>query len=247
MTLFQSVDGTLLNMTTVFVGASLGTLIGNRLPERFTRILFIGLGLFTAVTGLQNIFADTNGNMLVVLFGLLIGGLIGELIQIERRLEQLGAWAEKRLQSGRAGENSTIGTGFVTASLLFCVGPLTILGSLRNGLSGDTTDLVIKSILDGFAGLALAATLGWGVLLSIITILVVEGGLSLGAGAVAPVLAANVHILPELVATGGFLLIGVGLRLLKIADLKPGNFLPALVITPLLVALVAALPFGIAP
>jgi uncharacterized membrane protein YqgA involved in biofilm formation len=247
MTLFQSVDGTLLNMATVFVGATLGTLVGNRLPERFTRILFIGLGLFTAVTGLQNIFSDTNGNPLVILFGLLIGGLIGELIQIERRLEQLGAWAQKRLHSGRDGDTSTIGTGFVTASLLFCVGPLTILGSLRNGLSGDTTDLVIKSILDGFAGLALAATLGWGVLLSILTILAVEGGLSLGAGTVAPVLAANAHILPELVATGGFLLIGVGLRLLKIADLKPGNFLPALVITPLLVALVAALPFGIAP
>jgi uncharacterized membrane protein YqgA involved in biofilm formation len=247
MTLFQSVDGTLLNMATVFVGATLGTLVGNRLPERFTRILFIGLGLFTTVTGLQNIFSDTNGNTLVVLFGLLIGGLIGELIQIERRLEQLGAWAQKRLQSGRVADGSTIGVGFVTASLLFCVGPLTILGSISNGLTGDTKYLVIKSILDGFAGLALAATLGWGVLLSIITILVVQGGLSLGAGAVAPVLASNSHILPELVATGGFLLIGVGLRLLKIADLKPGNFLPALVITPLLVALVAALPFGITP
>jgi uncharacterized membrane protein YqgA involved in biofilm formation len=248
MTLFHSVDGTLLNMLTVLIGGIIGTLAGDRLPERFTRILFIGLGLFTVVTGLQNILGDTMGNTLVVLFGLLIGGLLGEGIRIERRLEQFGAWAQKRLRSRHAdGTHSTVGEGLVTASLLFCIGPLTILGSIANGLTGDTHDLVIKSILDGFAGLALAATLGWGVLLSIGTILVVQGGLSLGAGAVAPLLAANPHILPDLIATGGFLLIGVGLRLLKIADLKPGNFLPALVITPLLVALVASLPVGITP
>jgi len=246
--LFHSVNGTLLNMLTVLVGGLIGTTVGDRLPERFTRILFIGLGLFTVITGLQDILADKIGNGLVVLFGLLIGGLIGEGIQIERRLDQFGAWAQKRLHSANAdGTESTIGAGLVTASLLFCIGPLTVLGSIANGLNGDTRDLVIKSTLDGFAALALAATLGWGVLLSIGTILVVQGGLSLGAGAVAPLLTANQYILPQLVATGGFLLIGVGLRLLKIADLKPGNFLPALIITPLLVALVAALPFGITP
>ncbi len=246
--LFHAVNGTLLNMLTVLIGGLAGTTVGDRLPERFTRILFIGLGLFTAVTGLENILADKTGNALVVLFGLLIGGLIGEGIQIERRLDQFGAWAQKRLRAQKEdGTESTIGAGLVTASLLFCIGPLTILGSIANGLTGDTRDLVIKSTLDGFAALALSATLGWGVLLSIGTILVVQGGLSLGAGAIAPLLNANPSILPQLVATGGFLLIGVGLRLLRIADLKPGNFLPALVVTPLLVVLVAALPFGMTP
>ncbi len=254
MTLFRSVDGTLLNATTVLIGGILGTLAGSRLQERFTAILFIALGLFTAVTGLQEALGARNS--LVVLGGLLIGGLIGELLEIERQLDRFGNWVQARLRKGKSEQEgpvppesheSHVSEGFVTASLLFCVGPLTVLGSLTNGLNGDITDLAIKSMLDGFAALALAATLGWGVLLSIGTILLVQGGLSLGAGAIAPALHANTAIIPELVATGGFLLIDIGLRLLKIANLKPGNFLPALVVTPALVVLVAALPFGIKP
>jgi uncharacterized protein len=245
MTLFRSVDGTLLNAATVLIGGLLGTLAGSRLQERFTAILFIAIGLFTSVTGLQEALGAHNS--LVVLGGLLMGGLLGELLEIERQLDRFGNWVQARLRKGKSEQESHISEGFVTASLLFCVGPLTVLGSLTNGLNGDITDLTIKSFLDGFAGLALAATLGWGVLLSIGTILVVQGGLSLGAGAIAPALHSNTAIIPELVATGGFLLIGIGLRLLKIANLKPGNFLPALVVTPLLVVLVAALPFGIKP
>jgi uncharacterized membrane protein YqgA involved in biofilm formation len=245
MTLFRSVDGTLLNAATVLIGGLLGTLAGSRLQERFIAILFIALGLFTAVTGLQEALGARNS--LVVLAGLLIGGLIGEVLEIERQLDRFGNWVQARLRKGRAEQESHVSEGFVTASLLFCVGPLTVLGSLTNGLNGDITDLAIKSMLDGFAALALAATLGWGVLLSIGTILVVQGGLSLGAGAIAPALHSNTAIIPELVATGGFLLIGIGLRLLKIANLKPGNFLPALVVTPVLVVLVAAWHFGIKP
>lgn len=258
MTIIHATSGTLLNALTVLVGGTLGTVVGGRLPERFTRILFVALGLFTTVTGLHDALSARNS--LVVLGGLLIGGVVGELIQIERQLDRFGAWAQVRLVGKPAAattdatespapddRRARIGQGLVTASLLFCVGPLTILGSLANGLTGDTRDLVIKSTLDGFAALALAATFGWGVLLAIATILIVQGGISLGAGAIAPLLAANAAFIPELVATGGFLLIGIGLRLLKIADLKPGNFLPALVVTPLLVALVAALPLGITP
>jgi uncharacterized membrane protein YqgA involved in biofilm formation len=245
MAFFRAIDGTLLNALTVFIGGTIGTLVGDRLSERFTGILFIALGLFTTVIGIQD--ALTARNSLLVLGGLLIGGLMGEGLQIEYRLDQFGAWAQRRLKGARNSGPSRIGEGLVTASLLFCVGPLTILGSIANGLTGDTRDLVIKSTLDGFAALALAATLGWGVLLSVGTVLIVQGGLSLGAGAIAPLLHANAAIVPELVATGGFLLIGVGLRLLKLANLKPGNFLPALIITPLLVILVAALPGGIAP
>ena len=235
MTLFQAVNGTLLNALTVLIGGLLGTVVGDRLPERFTNTLFIALGLFTVVTGLRDALGAQNS--LVVLGGLLIGGVIGELIEVERRIELFGNWAQIRLHRGDG--ESRIGQGLVTASLLFCIGPLTILGALANGLSGDIRDLTIKSILDGFAALALAATLGWGVLLSIGTIVIVQGSISLLAGVIAPGLHANAAIIPELVATGGFLLIGVGLRLLKIANLKPGNFLPALLVTPVLVVLVA--------
>lgn len=245
MSLFRAVDGTLLNALTVLIGGVIGTLVGDRLKERYATILFIALGLFTTVTGLHD--ALTARNSLLVLGGLLIGGLAGEWMQIEQRLDRFGAWAQSKLKSAREGGQTRIGEGLITASLLFCVGPLTILGSLANGLTGDTRDLAIKSTLDGFASLALAATLGWGVLLSIGTILIVQGGLSLGAGAIAPLLNANSAIIPELVATGGFLLIGVGLRLLKLANLRPGNFLPALLVTPVLVIIVAALPGGIQP
>lgn len=243
MSLFQATSGTLLNMLTVLIGGTLGTLIGNRLSERFTTTFFIALGLFTTVTGIQEALGARNG--LVVLGGLLIGGVIGESLRIEYRLEQFGDWAQRRLHSITSGKSSQIGEGLVTASLLFCIGPLTFLGSIANGLTGDIKDLAIKSMLDGFASLALAATLGWGVLLSIGTILVVQGSISLSAGAIAPLLHANSAIIPELVATGGFLLIGVGLRLLKLANLKPGNFLPALVITPLLIGLLAQLHLNV--
>jgi len=124
---------------------------------------------------------------------------------------------------------------FVTSSLVFCVGPLTILGSLDNGLSGDPTKLVIKSTLDGFAALAFGATLGWGVLLSVFTILIFQSAISLGAGALAPVLGSGSEALIELTATGGLILIAIGLRLLKIRELRTANFLPALVVAPLLV------------
>jgi uncharacterized membrane protein YqgA involved in biofilm formation len=258
MPVFTMINGTLLNMATVLVGGIIGTLIGNRLSERFTTILFIALGLFTTVTGLQDAlylfsttsnqtaFIDTH-NGLVVLGGLLIGGVIGEMLRIEFQLERLGSWAQSRLSNGKKEESSRIGQGFVTASLLFCIGPLTILGSLANGLTGDIRDLTIKSFLDGFAALALAATLGWGVLLSLFVILIVQGGLSLCAGAITPIMMSNPVIITELTATGGFLLIGIGLRLLKLADLRPGNFLPALIVTPLLVVLISNVVPAISP
>lgn len=256
MAFFSAVSGTLLNALTVLIGGTIGTIVGSRFSERFANTLFIALGLFTTVTGIGDALKGSSylsipGGFhigdLVALGGLLIGGLIGEALQIERGLERLGAWAQARLQSGSDRQSSRIGQGFVTATLLFCVGPLTILGSISNGLTGDIRDLTIKSMLDGFAALALSATLGWGVLLSIISVLVIQGGLSLGAGTFKPLIDANSAIIPELVTTGGFLLIGVGLRLLKIADLKPGNFLPALIVTPVLVVILTALPWGITP
>jgi uncharacterized membrane protein YqgA involved in biofilm formation len=150
-------------------------------------------------------------------------------------MRALGDFFQRRLK----GMGSTVSEAFVTSSLVFCVGPLTILGSLDNGLVGDPTKLVIKSTLDGFAALAFGATLGWGVLLSVFTVLIFQGAISLGAGALAPVLGSGSEALIELTATGGLILIAIGLRLLKIRELRTANFLPALVVAPLLVGAVA--------
>ncbi|HLY32226.1 MAG TPA: DUF554 family protein, partial [Ktedonobacterales bacterium] len=138
-----------------------------------------------------------------------------------------------------AGRSGRISEAFVTSSLVFCVGPLTILGALDNGLTGDTTKLAIKATLDGFASLAFGATLGWGVLLSALTVLLVQGALSLLARALAPALGASPEALTELVATGGLLLMAIGLKLLNLRDLRVANWLPALVVAPLLVAALA--------
>ena len=236
MAFFSTVNGTLLNALTVLLGGAIGSLVGNRLPQRIHEALFGVLGLFTVLIGLMGALATRNP--LIVLGSLLLGTIVGELINIEAGLERAGDWLQKRM----ARSGSTLSEAFVTASLVFCVGPLSILGSLDNGLSGDTTKLVIKATLDGFAALAIGATLGWGVLLAIITILVYQGGLSLGAHAIAPLLTSNSDAITELTAAGGLILIAIGLKLLKIRDLRVANYLPALVFAPLLVAIVALWP-----
>lgn len=236
MAFFSSVNGTLLNALTVLLGGIIGSLAGNRLPQRIHEALFGVLGLFTVLIGLLS--AITTKNPLILLGSLLLGTIIGEIINIESGLERAGDWLQKRL----AHSGSTLSEAFVSASLVFCVGPLSILGSLDNGLSGDTTKLVIKATLDGFAALAFGATLGWGVLLAIITVLLYQGGLSLGAHAIAPLLMSNADAITELTATGGLILVAVGLKLLKIRDLRVANYLPSLVFAPLLVAAVALWP-----
>lgn len=236
MAFFSSVNGTLLNALTVLLGGIIGSLAGNRLPQRIHEALFGVLGLFTVLIGLLS--AITTKNPLILLGSLLLGTIIGEIINIESGLERAGDWLQKRL----ARSGSTLSEAFVSASLVFCVGPLSILGSLDNGLSGDTTKLVIKATLDGFAALAFGATLGWGVLLAIITVLLYQGGLSLGAHAIAPLLMSNADAITELTATGGLILVAVGLKLLKIRDLRVANYLPSLVFAPLLVAAVALWP-----
>lgn len=236
MSFFTSVNGTLINALAVLVGGVIGALVGDRLPRRIHEALFGVLGLFTVLIGLLGALATKNP--LILLGSLLIGTLLGEMINIEAGLERAGNWLQTKL----AKPGSTLSEAFVTASLVFCVGPLSILGSLDNGLSGDTTKLVIKATLDGFAALAFGATLGWGVLLAIITILVYQGGLSLGAHAIAPLLTGKADTITELTATGGLILVAVGLKLLKICDLRVANYLPALVIAPLLVVGVSLWP-----
>ena len=224
-------SGTLLNAATVLAGGLLGTLLGDRLPERLRENLVRGVGLFTLAMGVK--FALETGNLLYLLGSILVGGLLGTLAGIERRLNEVGETLQRRFGRGEG----TIAEGFVTATIVFCVGPLTFLGSIQNGLSGDATLLTIKSVLDGFTAIALAATLGWGVPLTVIVILVYQGGLAAGAAAFSGLLSAAQ--LTEMNAVGGLLILGVGLKLLRIRDVSVADFLPAILVAPLLVQAVA--------
>jgi uncharacterized protein len=230
--------GTLLNAFTVLLGGTLGTLVGHRFPQRMHETIFASLGLFTLVIGFSS--ALMTGNPLIVLGSLLLGALVGEAIDLDKRLEQLGVWLQNRLgRRGEDGRHSRFVEAFVTASLVFCVGPLTIQGAIEDGLFGDYTKLAIKSMLDGFAALAFAASLGPGVLASIIVILGFQGGLALLAS-----LGANFFTEPmiaEMTGTGGVVLLAIGLRLLELKRIRAANLLPALFIAPALVALMDTL------
>ena len=227
-----ALSGTLLNVATVLVGGIIGTALGDRLPERLRGNVVRGVGLFTLAMGAK--FAIDTSNLLYILGSILIGGIAGSLWGVDRRLNAVGDTLQRRF--ARPGKTSTVSEAFVTASIVFCVGPLTFLGSIQNGLSGDASLLAIKSVLDGFTAIALAATLGWGVLLTIVVILVYQGGLALGASAFAGLL--SELQLREMNAVGGLLILGVGLKLLGIRDVTVADFLPAILVAPLLVALV---------
>jgi uncharacterized membrane protein YqgA involved in biofilm formation len=231
--------GTLLNLLTVLAGGLVGTLLGDRLPPRLRENVVAGVGLFVAVMGVK--FAIDTASLLYLLGAILIGGIIGSLAGIERRLNELGAAIQRRFAA--PGRTSTIAEAFVTASIVFCVGPLTFLGAIRNGLTGDASLLAIKSVLDGFTAIAFAATLGWGVLLSLAVILVYQGGLAAGASLFASLL--SDAQLREMNATGGLLLVGVGLKLLRLRDVQVADYLPAIVVAPLLVAIATAIEGGL--
>ena len=208
--------------------------MGSRLPRGLQQRVLAGLGLVTLVLGIDYALAWRDTNPLIVLFAVLVGGILGEAVGIERRLEGIG----ERIQRRAGGpEGSTVSEAFFTASLLFCVGPLAVVGSIQDGLTGDYRALATKALLDGFASIALASTLGWGVALSALSVLVLQGALSLGAGVFEPLLRGE--SLAARTSAGGVLIIGISLRLLDVKDVKVGNFLPALAIAPLLVALVA--------
>jgi uncharacterized membrane protein YqgA involved in biofilm formation len=226
--------GTFINVGTVLLGTLIGTLLGSRLPAGLQERVMAGLGLVTLVIGVDLGLAWRSTNPLYVLGGVLLGGLVGEALGIERRLEALGARIQRTVSRDR---HSTVSEAFVTASLLFCVGPLTVVGSIQNGLTGNYEALATKAMLDGFASIAIASTLGWGVGLAAGTVLVVQGGLSLGAGLFDQLLPEGSDALDALTSAGGVLIIGISLKLLALKDVKVGNFLPALIIAPALVGL----------
>jgi uncharacterized membrane protein YqgA involved in biofilm formation len=230
-------NGTLVNVAAVLVGGGLGTLFGSRLPDRVRETIVAGLGLFTLGLGVQ-MFMGTQ-NPLVVLGAVLMGGIVGELARIDDGLNGLGGWIERRVVGARsgAGPSSRFVKGYVTASLVFCVGPMTVLGSIQDGLQGDSTLLAIKSVLDGFAALAFASSLGMGVMFAAATVLLYQGALSLAAAQAQALL--TDAMVREMTAAGGVLILGIGVSsLLELRPIRTGNFLPAIVLAPALQALV---------
>src|SRR5688572_28889048 len=210
--------GTLLNVAAVLAGTLVGLAVGARMPARMQTSLTRWLGLFVVLIGLSmglRIFTDPAaqpGDDLAVMAAVLIGDAIGELLRLHDGLEWLGGWFQRRLAGDNPVRPSRIAEGFVTASLVFCVGPLTILGSLENGLTGDVQLLALKSMLDGVASIAFAAALGPGVGLAAITVLVVQGLIAGGAFLLSSVM--DDATVLAVSAVGGFILLGVALRLL---------------------------------
>ncbi len=240
--------GTLVNVLTVLAGCTLGVLLGNRLPVRTRDLVTDGLGLVTLLIAATSAMAVLSPDlaaevgdaapMLIVLGAVLVGGITGSLLGLEAGVERLGAWLQRRLVgSSDSADRARFVEGFVVASLVFCTGPLTILGSLNDGLGNGADQLLLKSALDGFAAIAFAAAFGWGVAASVVTVLTVQGSLTV-LGAVLGDVLPEAH-LAAVTATGGVLLVGVALRLLRIREIAVADLLPALVVAPALVSAVA--------
>ena len=224
--------GTFLNIATVIIGSVIGLIFGARIPDKLKSTVIAGMGLFTAAMGLQ-MFLKTE-NPLIVLGSLLIGTLLGEWWRIEDGLQNLGKYLEGRFSKADNDGSNKFVRGFLTASLLFCVGPMTILGSIQDGLTGDYNLLAVKSVLDGFASLAFASTLGVGVMFSTIVIFVYQGGISLLAAQLNAIITTS--MMNELTATGGVILLGLAISsLLEIKKIRVGNMLPGLAVAPLIV------------
>lgn len=224
--------GTLINIAAILVGGIVGIFFGARLSEQLKTTVISGMGLFVMAMGIQ-MFLKTE-NALIVLGGLLIGAVLGEWWRIEDRLEAMGGWLERRFVRGEENQSNLFIRGFLAASLLFCTGPMAILGSISDGLRGDYLTLAIKSVLDGFITIAFSSTLGIGVLFATIPVFVYQGGISLLARQLNTIMTTS--MMNEMTATGGVLLVGLGISsLLEIKKIRVGNFLPALAIAPLIV------------
>ncbi len=236
--------GTAVNVATVLLGSGLGVLLGNRLPTRTRDVVTDALGLVTLLIAVLSALAVTDAGfaelvgesapMLIVLGALVLGGIAGSLLRLESRVESLGGWLQSRLSRDTGSvERHRFIEGYVSSSLLFCMGPLTILGSLNDGLGLGADELYLKATLDGFAAIAFAASFGWGVAASALTVLVVQGGLT-GVGLLLGDVLPSAHV-SALTAVGGLLLVGVALRLLRVREIPVADLLPALLVAPVLV------------
>ncbi len=222
--------GTWINVGAVLVGGCLGSWLGDRLPQRMREIVMQGIGLVTLAIGMS--MALKTAAPLIVLGSILLGGLIGEWCVLQARLDAVGEWLEQRVAQHPFLTRGNFIRGFVTATLVFCVGPMTVLGATQEGLSGDPSLLIMKSVLDGFTALAFSAAMGMGVTFAALSVLVIQGTLTLGGALFARIL--TPPMVTELTATGGVMILGIALLLLEIKTIRVANFLPALVVAPLL-------------
>ncbi len=217
-------QGTLVNTGTILAGSLVGLAAGKHMPFRVKDILMQALGLVTITFGFRMILLDGRNASVILAAGTVIaGGLTGELIGIEQGMERFAEWLKKVLRSG----SPTFVEGFVAASVMYLVGPMMILGCLEDGLAGNHQTLYLKALLDGVASVALASSLGPGVALSAISVLLVQGGITLGASFL--VFARDPAVLASVSATGGMLIMGIGITLLGLKPIRTGNLVPALV------------------
>lgn len=224
--------GTLVNFAAIVIGGAAGSLVKSGLSQRFKTIIMQAIGLSVLIIGisgaLQGMYSVIGGGKLdrqfimTMIFSLVIGGIIGEWINIEDKLEKLGQWFQKKLVKGE----SNFAEGFVTASLVYCVGAMAIVGSLEDGLTGNTSTLFAKSILDGVSAIVFAATLGIGVSFSALSVLLYQGSITLLAGFIKPLL--NDAVISQISLVGSVLILGIGLSMLEIKKIKVGNMLPSI-------------------
>ncbi len=213
--------GTLVNIAAILVGGTLGLLFRHRLPQRVVTVVFQGIGLFTLGLGIM-MFLKSEW-LIVVVLSLLVGGITGGLLKLEERIDRLSNQLKRRFRF----QDERFSEGLITSFLLFCMGAMTILGAIDEGLGNGPELLITKSVLDGFSSIALSAALGAGVLFSVIPLLIYQGGITLVSIGLGNFFA--LAVVNELTATGGLLLIGLGLNILKITRIKVTDLLPSLI------------------
>lgn len=225
----MSMTGVLVNTGTILIGSAVGLLFKKGIPERVTNAVMIGLGLCTLYIGIDGALADEN--VLIVIASMVLGAIVGTLLDIDGAINRLGKWIEGRFQKKESGKVS-VAEGFVTASLLFCVGAMTFNGSLNAGISGDNSLLFTKSMLDLFSSAMLTASLGFGVMVSAVFVLVFQGALVLLAGVLAPVL--TPFAITEMTSAGSLIIIAIATNLMGITKIKVADYLPAIVFAPII-------------
>jgi uncharacterized membrane protein YqgA involved in biofilm formation len=225
------VKGTIVNVVAIFLGCSAGFILKSKFPEKIEKIIMQALGLASLLIGMQ--MAIKADNILLVIFSLVIGGVIGEIIDIEAGLERFGERIKRKFKSNNTSERFV--EGFLTASLLYCVGSMAIMGAIKEGLSGNPDILYAKSLLDGVTSIAFTATMGIGVLFSAIPVFLYQGGITLLARTIKDFL--SPEIINEMTAVGGILIWGIGFGLLGIKKIKVGNLLPAILVAAFLAAI----------
>jgi uncharacterized membrane protein YqgA involved in biofilm formation len=225
------VKGTIVNVVAIFLGCSAGFILKSKFPEKIEKIIMQALGLASLLIGMQ--MAIKADNILLVIFSLVIGGVIGEIIDIEAGLERFGERIKRKFKSNNTSERFV--EGFLTASLLYCVGSMAIMGAIKEGLSGNPDILYAKSLLDGVTSIAFTAAMGIGVLFSAIPVFLYQGGITLLARTIKDFL--SPEIINEMTAVGGILIWGIGFGLLGIKKIKVGNLLPAILVAAFLAAI----------